>query len=517
MSRARVAIEPPALPEEPQPKPPGPLRSITRRSTHAIEQPIEAFHQQLLEAGIKNIGSIAFPSSDRPPSKWARIRKLEAASDGARNLVRELRKAWRLPPYAGIGGSNPRERLADMYCIHLRHHTPGPCRAAGQAARAHQRDRRRQVARARLEARVGRDARPAWRCAHHGRVDGDGRHQQLQTVCGGTYAVVSVCLYGRFTSVLQMLEGVGLLYVMLFQMVTDVMQWIKLTGFFTLGLGVAFTALMPGSTTGDNHPFARALWLLVGDFDPEAWQEYFPEWGIQYDLYLLGMVILWVSVFVMTVVLVNLLIAQMSSTYERLKEEKEEIWQAGRVKLIREYKDSFDPIPAPLNLLFIVYAAFMPRSPPSGPSPAPAAIALSTASLTASTTHTGTSCPRCSSAACARRSRGRPAPTRPRSSRASASPCRPRRRGRPTRSPAWRGAATCATRRASSSTASPTGSRSCTRRRSRCAACSSRSAPRSTRSSPRSRRPSSRARPLGRRRPPTTRGRWRCRRPGPAA
>jgi hypothetical protein len=211
--------------------------------------------------------------------------------------------------------------------------------------------------------------------------------QQLQTVCGGTYAVVSVCLYGRFTSVLQMLEGVGLLYVMLFQMVTDVMQWIKLTGFFTLGLGVAFTALMPGSTTGDNHPFARALWLLVGDFDPEAWQEYFPEWGIQYDLYLLGMVILWVSVFVMTVVLVNLLIAQMSSTYERLKEEKEEIWQAGRVKLIREYKDSFDPIPAPLNLLFIVYAAFMPRSPPSGPSPAPAAIALSTASLTASTTH----------------------------------------------------------------------------------------------------------------------------------
>ena len=63
--------------------------------------------------------------------------------------------------------------------------------------------------------------------------------------------------------------GVGLLYVMLFQMVTDVMQWIKLTGFFTLGLGVAFTALMPGSTTGDNHPFARALWLLVGDFDPQ--------------------------------------------------------------------------------------------------------------------------------------------------------------------------------------------------------------------------------------------------------
>jgi len=54
-------------------------------------------------------------------------------------------------------------------------------------------------------------------------------------------------------------------------------------------------------------------------------------------------------------VLVNLLIAQMSSTFERVKETGHLRWQYTRTQLVREFKDTKSPIPPPLNLLRLVF------------------------------------------------------------------------------------------------------------------------------------------------------------------
>ena len=195
----------------------------------------------------------------------------------------------------------------------------------------------------------------AARCAVWWETDGDylkmdGDYTRVQLVASCTYAVVAVVTFVRFTDVLK-ISQVGLLYVMLTRMFVDVGQWLTLSLFGTLGTSVALTVLMPNDITGGDRPFLRPFWVMVGDFNRDAMQEYFPSSGIESNVGVLTSILVFLYVFVMTVVLVNLLIAQMSSTYEKLKDEKYEIWQAGRVTLIVEYKDLFDAVPAPFNLI----------------------------------------------------------------------------------------------------------------------------------------------------------------------
>ena len=201
----------------------------------------------------------------------------------------------------------------------------------------------------------------AVRCALWWETDGDylkmdSAYDSLQQVAACTYAAVAVVTFVRFTDVLKISE-VGLLYVMLTKMFGDVAQWLMLSLFGTFGVSVALTVLMPGDMTGEDRPFMRPIWVLVGDFDLHSVDDYFPDSGTGLEVSVLTSMVLFLYVFIMTVVLVNLLIAQMSSTYEKLKDEKYEIWQAGRVTLICEYKDHFDTVPAPFNLVqMVVYS-----------------------------------------------------------------------------------------------------------------------------------------------------------------
>lgn len=63
----------------------------------------------------------------------------------------------------------------------------------------------------------------------------------------------------------------------------------------------------------------------------------------------------WLYSFLSTVVLVNLLIAQMSSTYDRVKENSADYWKFDRVQLVLEYKDNKDPFPPPLNVVYYLF------------------------------------------------------------------------------------------------------------------------------------------------------------------
>ena len=101
---------------------------------------------------------------------------------------------------------------------------------------------------------------------------------------------------------------------------------------------------------------------MLGDFDLDGSYEYHPAWGdggmrhfpMLAPSFHMPLAI-WVYAFVATVVLVNLLIAQMSSTYERVKENSAEYWEFSRVDLVKEYKDNKDAAPPPLNLLYYLY------------------------------------------------------------------------------------------------------------------------------------------------------------------
>jgi hypothetical protein len=56
-----------------------------------------------------------------------------------------------------------------------------------------------------------------------------------------------------------------------------------------------------------------------------------------------------------TVVLVNLLIALMSSRYEAVNSEGRQIWLTERIKLFQEYKDDRGSLPPPLNIFPVIF------------------------------------------------------------------------------------------------------------------------------------------------------------------
>eukprot|EP00966_Prymnesium_polylepis_P023199 533865-Prymnesium_polylepis.1 len=60
-------------------------------------------------------------------------------------------------------------------------------------------------------------------------------------------------------------------------------------------------------------------------------------------------------VFLSTVILVNLLIAQMSARYETVQEKSAELWLFNRLYLFKEYKDDRDSVPPPFNLIQLVF------------------------------------------------------------------------------------------------------------------------------------------------------------------
>ena len=86
-----------------------------------------------------------------------------------------------------------------------------------------------------------------------------------------------------------------------------------------------------------DSPFWTPVWGLLGDADRERMLE--ATSGVEPSRTVLQ-VLLWLYMFLTTVVLVNLLIAQMSQTYERGMEQGKEDWCFRRAALIIEFKDT---------------------------------------------------------------------------------------------------------------------------------------------------------------------------------
>ena len=125
------------------------------------------------------------------------------------------------------------------------------------------------------------------------------------------HALCGVFIILRTAKALSIFENFGVLWIMIGRMVYDVIYWLGVVVFISIGFGVAYTILMPGQTYEYNRPFFRPFWGLLGDFDTVSIDEYFP---LEQDSVLtreLSMLLTWIYTFFTTILLVNLLIAQM--------------------------------------------------------------------------------------------------------------------------------------------------------------------------------------------------------------
>jgi hypothetical protein len=171
------------------------------------------------------------------------------------------------------------------------------------------------------------------------------------------YALVVVLTFTRTLQFLRYFESIGVLIIILGFMVTDVISFFAFIVVFSFGFGVAFAVLLPGASYTqpayhvlDGSPLWQPFWGLFGDFDLEAMEETTPFSAG--DINFAAPVLLWVYMFLTTIMLINLLIAQMSDTYARVSDEGTERWQFQRAQLILEYKDNKTPVPQPLNILW---------------------------------------------------------------------------------------------------------------------------------------------------------------------
>jgi len=180
--------------------------------------------------------------------------------------------------------------------------------------------------------------------------------------CG--YALATISVWVRSLQyVIELSEKVGVLVIIFTEMLYED---VRAFSFFVLvlstGFGFSMTILLPNLPSiyesEYTYPFFLPLWSLVGS-QPDMPQIALYENLLGYEKPTMEIFcLLLFSYLLATLVLVNLLIAAMTSTYERVKEDSRLYWQFERTKVIMEFKDTKGALPPPFNLLPLVFFDF---------------------------------------------------------------------------------------------------------------------------------------------------------------
>eukprot|EP00966_Prymnesium_polylepis_P194760 4514846-Prymnesium_polylepis.1 len=184
--------------------------------------------------------------------------------------------------------------------------------------------------------------------------------EQMLDYARALYALAVPLGFYRYIEVLKLYESLGVLVITLEKMATDVNDWININLLLTIGFGVSFTVLLPGESAMSefelDKPFYKAFRAILGDFDISGTYEYFSSATIiERPTHLIMPLLLLFYIFLATIILVNLLIAQMSERYTTVLSVAQEEWLYNRMILYKEYKDDRDPVPPPFNLIPLVY------------------------------------------------------------------------------------------------------------------------------------------------------------------
>jgi len=151
----------------------------------------------------------------------------------------------------------------------------------------------------------------------------------------------------RVLQVLQLSETLGTLLITIGGMCKDALQFLVLVSIFCLGFSCALTPILFQGEGRHKQGIIWAFWTIVGNVDEEALKKVSDHEGTLMGH--LSHLLLYTLVLVSNVLLVNLLIAVMNSTYERNVAASQTEWAFYRVNAVLEF-DEWADLPPPLNL-----------------------------------------------------------------------------------------------------------------------------------------------------------------------
>ena len=157
-------------------------------------------------------------------------------------------------------------------------------------------------------------------------------------------AVVNVIVWVRVLQHYSTQREIGVLIIMIIEMVSDLKIWMLLTAVFTFAFMVTFVAIASDGPV--EKTIAGSLWAMYGEF----YTDYFIEYSG-----MLGEVLLWIFALVSNVLLVNLLIAMMSETYQKIKDKADVEWKFGRVNSVLEAVERTHPVPPPFSVPLMLF------------------------------------------------------------------------------------------------------------------------------------------------------------------
>ena len=169
------------------------------------------------------------------------------------------------------------------------------------------------------------------------------------------YAILVLLVYVRVIQYLRIFKGIGVLSVVIGSISYDVLTFGAIQLTLTTAFGVAFATLQPDAMAVyepyeilGNAPIFRSFWALFGEYDIERLIRQIND---EKPTIVILPLLMWLYLFAATIILVNLLIAQMSDTYSSVTAQSLEYWQFERCRLVSEFQDSKPVLPPPLNVI----------------------------------------------------------------------------------------------------------------------------------------------------------------------
>ena len=151
----------------------------------------------------------------------------------------------------------------------------------------------------------------------------------------GWLAVSAIPLAFSLLRFLSISKATGQLVIMVFEMMKDLISFIQVFCTCIVGFGITFHGLLansgsnkvdsPDHPKGENHSFDSLLSTIFTLFDAAVGNHEF-KWVMGESYELIGIVLLGVFVVFAAVLLVNLIVARMSATHDKIDERSLEVW-----------------------------------------------------------------------------------------------------------------------------------------------------------------------------------------------
>jgi len=176
---------------------------------------------------------------------------------------------------------------------------------------------------------------------------------EVERILEVVHAVNLLLCWIRSLQILQLSEYFGTLLITIFGMAKDAFKFFILVIIFCFGFSCAITPILfPNGAERNAQGLTWALWTIVGDPDGRVKEKLQEESStlVGSCIRLVAHWLLYTFALFCNVLLVNLLIAVMNSTYEKTQAISQTEWAFYRVNSVLEF-DEAAILPPPFNLL----------------------------------------------------------------------------------------------------------------------------------------------------------------------